>query len=140
MVCDAAEEVEQLDGRRWGLAGVVVGHVHIVTDGGADAPRRELIGKVVLPPGLSVCRTTLRPMPRLEDELCRVSVRRDPPIEVIVSRPLDNEKWPGLLYGWAHDVTDDRGLRGLVSYRREYAPGLWTDVVSWASAEQIRRR
>ena len=73
-------------------------------------------------------------MLRLEDELRRVSVRRDPPVEVIASRLLDNEEWPGLLYGWAHDVTDDRGLRGLVSYRREYAPGLWTDVVFWASA------
>ena len=24
--------------------------------------------------------------------------------------PLDDEEWPGLLYGWASDVTDDRGL------------------------------
>ncbi len=77
---------------------------------------------------------------QLEDELRRVCVRRDPPVEVIVFRPLDNEMWPGLLYGWAHKVTDDRGLRALVAYRREYAPGCWTDVVSWASAEQIRRR
>jgi hypothetical protein len=31
-------------------------------------------------------------------------------------------------------------VRGLVSYRREYAPGFWTDVVAWESAEHFRRR
>jgi hypothetical protein len=50
-------------------------------------------------------------MLRLEDELRRICVRRNPPVEVIVSRPLDDEEWPGLLHGWANDVTDDRGLR-----------------------------
>ena len=79
-------------------------------------------------------------MLRLEDELRRICVRRNPPVEVIVSRPLDDEEWPGLLHGWANDVTDDRGLRGLVSYRREYAPGFWTEVVAWESAEHFRRR
>ncbi len=64
----------------------------------------------------------------------------DPPVEVIVSRPLDHEEWPGLLYSWADDVTADRALRALVTYRREYAPGFWTHVVSRALAEHLRRR
>jgi hypothetical protein len=55
-------------------------------------------------------------------------------------RPLDDEEWPGLLYGWANDTTDDRTLGALVNYRREYAPGFWTDVVSWALAGQVRPR
>ncbi len=28
----------------------------------------------------------------------------DPPVEVIVSRPLNHEEWPGLLFGWADDL------------------------------------
>jgi hypothetical protein len=36
-VRDATEQVKQIIGRRWErLAGVVVGHAHIVTDGAAD--------------------------------------------------------------------------------------------------------
>jgi hypothetical protein len=82
----------------------------------------------------------LRPVRQLEDELRRVRDRRDPPVEVIISRPLDDEEWPDLLHGWADDVTGDRTLRGLASYRREYAPGFYTDVVSWAHVAQLRRQ
>ena len=67
-------------------------------------------------------------------------VRRDPPVEVIVFRPLDAEQWPGLLQGWANDVADDRTLRALATYRREYAPGFWIHVVAWPRADHLRRR
>jgi hypothetical protein len=89
-----------------------------------------LIGKTVPSRGLPHARTTVPTVMRLEDELCRVCVHRNPPVEVVVSRPMDNGGWPGLLYGWANNVTDDRTLRGLVLYRREHAPGFWTDVIS----------
>jgi hypothetical protein len=36
---------------------------------------------------------------RLEDELRRACVHYDPLVEVIVSRPLDNEEWPSRLCG-----------------------------------------
>jgi hypothetical protein len=30
------------------------------------------------------------------------------------------------------------GLRGLMSYRREYAPGYWTEAVAWLLPESVR--
>lgn len=36
-----------------------------------------------------------------QDELPRREAVRGRPIPVIVLRPLDDESWPGLLYGWA---------------------------------------
>ena len=49
--------------------------------------------------GLSARRATVRPVLGLEDELRRACVHYDPLVEVIVSRPLDNEEWPSLLCG-----------------------------------------
>jgi hypothetical protein len=72
-------------------------------------------------------------------ELRRVVVRRDPPVRVLVTRPADGEEWSGLLHGWAHDVADDRGLRALVTYRREHPPDDWADVVAWVLPEHVRR-
>jgi hypothetical protein len=74
----------------------------------------------------------------LNDELLKRQHIREPPVQVIVSRPLDNERSTGLLHGWA-DSPDGRtgGLRGLVTYRREFAPGFYTDVVSWTLAHNI---
>jgi len=74
---------------------------------------------------------------KLNDELPKRQHVREPPVPVIVSRPLDNESWPGLLYGWTDFPDRTGGLRGLVTYRREYAPGFWTDVVSWTLAHNI---
>ena len=75
---------------------------------------------------------------KLEDEMPKREHIREPPVPVMVKRPLDDEESPGLLQGWA-DSPDGRtgGLRGLVSYTREYAPGFTTDVVSWALAANI---
>ncbi len=75
----------------------------------------------------------------LQDELRRVLVRRDPPVRVLVTRPGDSEEWPGLLHGWSHEVADDRGLRALVTYRREHPPDDWADVVAWVLPEHVRR-
>jgi hypothetical protein len=76
----------------------------------------------------------------LVDELPKRHHVREPPVQVIVSRPLDDEQSRGLLWGWA-DAPDGRtgGLRGLVTYTREYAPGFSTDVVSWALLINIRQ-
>ena len=75
----------------------------------------------------------------LQDELGRVLVRRNPPVRVLVTRPADGEEWSGLLHGWAHDVADDRGLRALVTYRREHPPDDRADVVAWVLPEHVRR-
>jgi hypothetical protein len=75
----------------------------------------------------------------LQDELRRVAVRRNPPVRVLVTRPGDGKEWSGLLHGWAHDVADDRGLRALVTYRREHPPDDWADVVAWVLPEHVRR-
>jgi hypothetical protein len=75
---------------------------------------------------------------RLEDELTRREHVREPPVPVIVSRPLDDEEWPALLHGWSSSARDDGALRGLVTYRREYTAGFWHDVVAWALAERIQ--
>ena len=75
----------------------------------------------------------------LHDELRRVVVRRDPPVRVLVTRPGDGREWSGLLHGWAHDVADDRGLRALVTYRREHPPDDRADVVAWVLPEHVRR-
>jgi hypothetical protein len=75
----------------------------------------------------------------LQDELRRVLVRRNPPVRVLVTRPAHGREWSGLLHGWAHDVADDRGLRALVTYRREHPPDDWADVVAWVLPEHVRR-
>jgi hypothetical protein len=75
----------------------------------------------------------------LQDELRRVLVRRDPPVRVLVTRPGDGKEWSGLLHGWSHEVADDRGLRALVTYRREHPPDDWADVVAWVLPEHVRR-
>ncbi len=99
MVREAAEQVEQFSGRQGDrLAGVVMGHAPLVTEGAADRDGGSSSRRLT-PLGLSACRATLRPVRRLEDELRRVRVRRDPPVEVIVFRPLDAEQWPGPLHG-----------------------------------------
>lgn len=76
---------------------------------------------------------------KLEDELPRREHVREPPIPVIVARPLDAEEWPGLLHGWSTTARDDGAMRGLVTYQREYAPGFWTSVVAWSKASNIRQ-
>ena len=107
VVRDPAEQVEQFS-RRQGdrLAGVVMGHVHIVTEGAADRDGGSSSGGpwplrtrpyLSLPCGLATPGRTsgaasAPPVPRRS----RAALR-----------PLDDEKWPGLLYGWANDVTDD---------------------------------
>ena len=75
----------------------------------------------------------------LQDQLRRVLVRRNLPIRVLVTRPVDGREWSGLLHGWAHDVADDRGLRALVTYRCEHPPDDGADVVAWVLPEQVRR-
>jgi hypothetical protein len=61
--------------------------------------RRGFIGWQGPIVGLSARRATAGPVLGLEDELRRACVHHDPLVEVIVSRPLDNEEWPSLLCG-----------------------------------------
>jgi hypothetical protein len=74
----------------------------------------------------------------LASELTKCQHRRDPPVPVIVRRPLDDEEWPGLLHVWS-DSPDGRrgGLRGLTTYQRDIGSGYVQDVVSWTLAQNI---
>lgn len=65
---------------------------------------------------------------------------REPPAPFIVGRPLDDESFPGLLYGWA-EAPDGRtgGLRGLVTYDRPIGPGYVQKVVAWSRRQTSSR-
>lgn len=74
----------------------------------------------------------------LEDELPKRQHVREPPVPVVITRLLDEGRpYEGLLHGWA-ELPERTGMRGLVTYRREYAPGFWTDVVAWVTSENLR--
>lgn len=74
----------------------------------------------------------------LADERRKCQHVRKPPVAVTVNRPLDDESFPGLLYGWA-DAPDGRtgGLRGLVTYDRPVGPGYVQNVVAWVKAADV---
>lgn len=80
------------------------------------------------------------PVLRLEDELRRVRVRRDPPVEVIIPGRWTTRSGPvSCMAARATSPTIAAFGFGL-TYRRKHAPGFSTGVVSWASAEELPQR
>jgi hypothetical protein len=84
-----------------------------------------------------------QPLPpeRLQEEMRKVEQRRDPPVPVWFWLSVDSKEVAGELHGWAANPNgSDDGWRGLVTARREYASGFWTDWIGWVRQERIRQR
>jgi len=81
------------------------------------------------------------PEGRLEEELAKVEVPREPAVPVWAWTSLDATELAGELHGWAANPNGSNdGLRGLVVAVREFLPGYEAEFCGWVRAEHIRLR